>query len=158
MLTLFIQDIRNRKADFPSGIVFKWRWVEGYQKEKGVKNIDWWGKQNDKVDTLAKFYLRQCQASKQPNVPVRLWYEQWAIYVDQVKMSTFDKTTMYTYLRKDRMLKYWREHSDFPVYRLEEIDWEPCRLAVKQVKPGFKRFYAKFVSGWIGNNHKLNQY
>ena len=99
-----IQDIRNRKADFPSGIIFKWRWVEGYQKEKGVKNIDWWGKQNDKVDTLAKFYLRQCQASKRPNVPVRLWYERWAIYVDQVKMSTFDKTTMYTYLQKDRIL------------------------------------------------------
>ena len=53
-----IQDIRNRKADFPSRIVFKWRWVEGHQKEKGVKNINWWGKQNDNVDTLAKFYLR----------------------------------------------------------------------------------------------------
>ena len=153
-----IQDIRNRKAAFPRGIKFKWRWVEGHQKEKGVKNIDWWGKQNDKVDTLAKYYLKQCEISKRTNVPIRLWYEKWAVYVDRVKLSTFDKTTMYTYLRKDRILKYWLEHSDFPVYRPEEIDWEPCRLATKRVKPGFKRFYAKFVSGWIGNNHKLNQY
>jgi hypothetical protein len=24
-----IQDIRQRKAEFPIGITFKWRWVEG---------------------------------------------------------------------------------------------------------------------------------
>lgn len=33
-----------------------------------------------------------------------------------------------------------------------------CRLAANRIKLGFKRLYAKFVSGWIGNNHKLNQY
>ena len=33
-------------------------------------------------------------------------HEHWVVYVDQVKMSTFDKQTMYTYLRRDRILNY----------------------------------------------------
>ena len=44
------------------------------------------------------------QVNDQAFLYVRLWYKRWAIYVDQVKMSTFDKTTMYTYLQKDRIL------------------------------------------------------
>jgi len=152
-----IQDIRQRKLDFPIGIKFKWRWVEGHQKEKGVKNIDWWGKQNDKVDTLAKFYHRQCEENNRPNVTVRIWYMHWAVYVDQVKMSTFYKKPMYTYLIRDRILNYWKKHTDFPINHPYDIDWEPSRLAVNRVKPGFKRFFAKFVSGWIGNNHKQSQ-
>ena len=64
----------------------------------GVKNIDWWGKQNNKVDILAKLYLRHCEDSNRQNVTVRLWYESWAIYVDQVKILTFNNTKLYTYL------------------------------------------------------------
>jgi len=34
-----IQDIRRRISDFPIEIKFKWRWVEGHQKEKVSRTL-----------------------------------------------------------------------------------------------------------------------
>ena len=67
-----LQDIRYRLIEsLPENIKIRWRWVEGYQKEKGRIYIDWWGRQNIKVDHLAKWFLSP-----------RFIYEKSAIYVD----------------------------------------------------------------------------
>lgn len=52
-----LQDIRKRLEILP--IVVTWRWVEGHQKEKG-KKMDWWARQNFRVDLAVKAYLKKC--------------------------------------------------------------------------------------------------
>ena len=51
-----LQDISNRLKLLPEGIKIKWRHVEGHQKEKGYKNLDFWAVMNDKADNHAKAY------------------------------------------------------------------------------------------------------
>jgi len=44
---------------------------------------------------MAKSYLAQCTAEKQPQIPVRLLYEKWAVYVHGVKQTKIDKKELY---------------------------------------------------------------
>ena len=50
-----LQDIRGRLQQLPIDI--KWKWVEGHQDEKG-KKLDWWARQNQKVDLSAKDFVQ----------------------------------------------------------------------------------------------------
>ena len=52
-----LQDVRKRLDMLP--IEVYWRWVEGYQEEKG-KIMDWWARRNFEVDLAAKAYLKVC--------------------------------------------------------------------------------------------------
>ena len=47
-----LQDIRNRIEKLP--IKIKWRWTEGHQRERGRRKLDWWARQNERVDILCK--------------------------------------------------------------------------------------------------------
>ena len=151
-----IQDIRNRIEMLP--IKIKWRWVEGHQKERGRTKLDWWGRQNERVDLLCKKYLTRCIRTKRQYKSVRLWYEKWALYLNGIKQTTICKKKLYSELRKENIISYWKSHHDFPIRNSETISWEPQRMAVKQLGIGHQRFYVKFLSGHIGNRHMLKHH
>ena len=69
-----LQEIQNCVKALP--IEVKWRWVEGYQIEKGIRNLDWGARGNVEVDNMAKSYLAQCTAANRKQIPVRLLYEK----------------------------------------------------------------------------------
>ena len=75
-----LQDIHHRLELLP--ITVKFRWVEGHQIKKG-KTLDWWGKQNDLVDGIAKKFLKQNTSTWQYKLFSQLWYEKWTVFTNQ---------------------------------------------------------------------------
>jgi hypothetical protein len=49
-----LQVCRSILKKLPIGI--NWQWVESYQWEKGLTNLDWWARKNDWCDTKAKAF------------------------------------------------------------------------------------------------------
>ena len=64
--------------------------MESHQREKGL-SMDWYGRQNDKVNELSKQYVKDCINSKQQHKPVQLWYEHFSLWGDGVKQSQICK-------------------------------------------------------------------
>jgi len=122
-----LQEIRNRVRELPIDV--KWKWVEGHQKEKGIQNLDWWARRNDDVDAMAKSYLAQCTASNRPQIPVRLLYEKWAVYVHGVKQAKIDRKELYKTLFAPRTIDCYENHHDIPIPNGTAVDWEASRLA-----------------------------
>ena len=52
----------------------------------------------------AKSYLEQCTAANCPQIPVRLLYEKWAVYVHGVKEAKIDKKALYRTLFAPRKI------------------------------------------------------
>ena len=62
---------------------------------------------------------------------------------------------MYSELRKENFLNYWKHHHAFPILNGESISWEPNRLAIKQLPISLQRWYVKFLTGHNGTRHML---
>lgn len=148
-----LQEIRNRVRELPIDV--KWRWIEGHQKEKGVRNLDWWARRNDDVDAMAKSYLAQCTAANRPQIQVRLLYEKWAVYVHGAKQAKIDKKELYRTLFAPRTINYYENHHDIPIPNGTAVDWEASRLACNRLLIGLRRWKSKFLSGSIGVGHML---
>jgi len=148
-----LQEIRNRVWALPIDV--KCRWVEGHQKEKGVRNLDWWARRNDDVDAMAKSYLAQCTAANWPQIPVRLLYEKWAVYVHGVKQAKIDKKELYKTLFAPQTINYYKNHHDIPIPTGSAVDWEASRLTGNWLPTGLKRWKSKFLSGSIGIGHNI---
>ena len=149
-------DIRNHIKLLPKEFNIEWRWVESHQKEKKVK-MDWYARQNNKVDRVAKKYVSKCIKKKRANCPVRLWYGNIALWIDGVKQSRVMNDKIYSRLQHDDIHSYWKNHHDFPIPHPHDIDWEPSRLATKRLSSGLQRWFVKFTTGFIGNQHMLHK-
>ena len=131
-----LQDISNRLKMLPEGIKIKWRHVEGHQKEKGYKKLDFWALMNGKADKHAKSYLQKCIKNNRQHEPVQLWYEYLAINVNGIKQSNMNKNFIYSQLVKENSYKYWKNHHDFKINEPDDIDWKPLKKAVKRLPVG----------------------
>jgi hypothetical protein len=149
-----LQDIQARLHTLPIKVI--WKWVEGHQDKKG-KFMDWWARQNQKVDRNAKAFLRKCKLNKRPHRPVRLLYEKWALYIQGVKQSKINKNSLYASLFAPRTLSYWEKHHNIKINPLTTVDWEPSRLAMAKLPQGYKRWLVKQLSGHIGVGHMLKK-
>ena len=65
--------------------------------------MDWYGRQNDKVDELAKQFVTECINRKQKHEPVRLWYEHFSLWIDGIKQSRVCKKRLYERLRRENI-------------------------------------------------------
>ena len=66
----------------------------GASGEKG-KTIDWLVRRNFDLDLEAKAYLQKCRKDNRPFVPIKLKYEYWAVYCNQVKQSSIRSDKLY---------------------------------------------------------------
>ena len=161
----FLLEIWNRIKQLPIKIDIGW--VEGHQK--GEK--DWWGQMNYLVDLQAKAFLSKCcrgrftgrsGASRKHTSP-RLFYESWAVYINQRKQSSVDRNLLYdtvygnkAYHKTERTLQeYWHSHHDLPIANCDDVDWEVSRLATKRLSIGKQRWIVKFWSGHHGVGHMI---
>ena len=104
---------------------------------------------------MAKSYLAQCTAANCPQIPVRLLYEKWAVYVHGVKQAKIDKKALYRALFALRTIHYYENHNDIPIPVGAAVDWEASRLAGNYLPIGLRRWRSKFLSGSIGVEHML---
>ena len=150
-----IQDICNRLDSLPKKIKIKWQWVKSHMSDTGIE-MSWWEKQNERVDQLAKSFFQDVYNEKE-HKPARLWYEHFSIWIDGIKQSSVCKKKLYERLWRENILKYWKTHHDFPIPNPLDIDWEPSRLSIKRLPIGLQRWFTKFTTGFVGNQHKLHQ-
>ena len=125
-----LQDIRNRIKMLP--IIIKWRWVQGHQKEKGLK-MDWWARQNFAVNLAAKYFLRKCRRQKGPFRPIRLLHEHWSLYYAKTKQSCIDSKRLYKQIFHKKTRQYWETHHCLLVPSQCKIDREANRLALSLI-------------------------
>ena len=74
-----------------------------------------------------------------------------------MKQSKIYKKTIYSRLKREEILKYWKTHHDFKIENPDNVDWEPLKKAMNRLPIGLKRMNVKFTSGFIGNRHKMHQ-
>ena len=80
-----LQDIRERLQQQPIDI--KWKWVEGHQDAKG-KKLDWWAKQNQKVDESAKDFVQNAIKYEYWKYrTLQLWYKRWGLRINASKTN-----------------------------------------------------------------------
>ena len=98
--------------------------MRGHQREKGVRDLDWWAQMNDKVDSDSKGFLAVCSMGRSPRLlrPVRLLYENWCLGVNDKKLSSIDCTSLYETLFAPRLYCYWEGHHDIPIPDCSPID------------------------------------
>ena len=144
-----LQDIHRRLELLP--ITVKFRWVEGHQREKG-KTLDWWGKQNDLVDAIAKDFLKKHTTTWQYKLS-RLWYEKWTVLINRKKQTSLKHKNLYEALVEPIITDYWRTHHDTPIADASKIDWQASYTAVKGLPVHKQRFIPRFNAGHCGCNH-----
>ena len=90
--------------------------MRGHQREKGVRDLEWWAQMNDKVDSDAKRFLAVCCMGRSPRLlcPVRLLYENLCLGVNGKKLSSIDRTSLYETLFAPRLYCYWEATMTFP--------------------------------------------
>ena len=120
-----LQDIRGRLRQLPIDI--KWKWVEGHQDKKG-KKLDWWAKQNQKVDLSAKDFAQNAIKYEywRYRTP-QLWYEKWGLRINASKRSCISRKDVLSVLATKRMKSYWHNHREFPVLDATKIAWKEQR-------------------------------
>ena len=107
---------------------------------------------------MAKSYLAQCTAANRPQLPVRLLYEKWAVYVHGVKQAKIDKKALYRTLFAPRTINYYENHHAIPIPTGSAVDWKASRLAGNRLPIGLRRWKSKFLSGSIGIGHNMLMY
>ena len=98
--------------------------------------MDWWAKTNYNVNKLAKRFLKQCLNENREQRSRRLWFEKWALYIDNRKMTSFNPKDVYEALFRHKTFRYWRKHDQFKLRHPTKVDWEPCRLATSRMSKG----------------------
>ena len=88
---------------------------------------------------MATSYLAQCTVANRPQVPVRLLYEKWAVYVHAVKQAKIDKKTLYGRLFAPQTINYYENHHNIPIPTGSAVDWEASRLAGNLLPIGLRR-------------------
>jgi len=138
-------------------IKVNWRWVKGYQKEKCIRDLDWWRRMNDYVVGKAKAFLKECTTgtNQHTHKSVRLLHEHWAFQVHGEKVSSIDKKSLYRTRYAPRTHAYWTGHHDIPITTVSPVDWEPSRLAIQHLPVVMRHWRVKFCSSSIGVGNAL---
>ena len=77
-------------------------WIRGHQDKVAGAMLDWWARQNIRMDARAKKYGRKWKG--QVLEPIQLSTEQWSITVNGLKHASFNKEEIYE-LRKEEASK-----------------------------------------------------
>ena len=78
--------------------------------------------------------------------------------MNRTKILSISNDTIYEGISKSRILEYWHGHHDMKIVNTSSMDWEVNRLARNRFSRGYRRFYIKYVTGQIGNQHMLHHW
>ena len=128
-------------------IQVKFRWIESHQDRKGRK-LDWWAKQNVRMDSMAKQYWRKHRNNPRP--AHQLQHERIAISVKNEKMARFDKTEVQEFVTKPGLQTYWKKKDKLTERGFNDTHWEASDQAIKEHPRGKRRWFAKHCTRWCG--------
>ena len=102
---------------------------------------------------LAKNFLKKCIKEKREHESIQLYFEKWSLFLEGEKLSQIDKRKLYSELKKEETINYWRDHRTFKIRDEKLIMWPALTRATKSLPKGLQRHRIKFISGCIGNYH-----
>ena len=68
-----------------------------------------------------------------------------------------NKKKLYSELRKESVINYWRDHHAFPIKDEKLILWPALETATRSLPAGIQRQRIKFITGFIGNYHMMHK-
>ena len=76
--------------------------------------------------------------------------------MNRTKISSISNNAIYERISKSQILEFWHGHHDMKIVDTSSVDWEINQLARNRFSKGYRRFYIKYVTGQIGNQHMLH--
>ena len=148
-------DCKRRMEKLPIDVQF--RWIEGHQDEKSKSwgRLDWWALQNIRMDSKAKKHLRKTKKCTPPNI--RFEHENWAVWLNGKKLSSFTKKAVYEVIHTSDAENYWKNKESNP---LSDDQWnsfnkKAYKKAHQERPHGKNRFDLKFATGHFGCGRQM---
>lgn len=127
------------------------KWVEGHQRERG-KRQDWWSRQNEHADSLAKQWWKSHHGSSLLH-PTPLLLQPFSLSVHGESFPNVQRDSIYQLIYSQITKNYWHS-KNIPV---SHIDWTPGQHALKQLPNHLARFHAKFTTGHIASGRMMHR-
>ena len=126
-------ECRARIKELP--IKVKFRHVKGHQDEKRKKDdtpllLDWWAKENIRMDLAAKRHWRKTHKNPTPNHQFK--HEKWAIWINGEKLSNFQKEPVHDRIGEQQLKDCWQKKHGMTDRTWDEINWDASKSAMKE--------------------------
>ena len=146
-----IMDIRRKIKSLPVNIYL--RYVAGHQ-DKLTSNLDWWERQNVRMDLKAKEHMRNTM--HQNNSNILIGQNHWTVRVGQDFPHNCDLDDLYDRIYTPIIQKYWCiQRQQISLTEWPNINWEACELAAKKLTIAQQRWLSKNHSGHCGNGKSM---
>jgi hypothetical protein len=136
-----IMECRNIAARLPVAVSYKW--IEGHQDDKG-KRLDWWARQNIRMDQKAKRFWRK--HSKNPRPAQQMSTLPVTIQIGDHLLTHLHKETAYEEINAEAILDYWERKDGIPTEKTHQVNWKASKLALKEQPRGLQRWHAKWAT------------
>lgn len=108
---------------------------------------------NDKVDGMAKAFLKECIRDETPYYLGPLYGEKWYVTIHGEKFPNVDISGMYEMIQGQRTMNYWHARAGVPNDSYQSVWWEASKCAVQDLSVGYRRWRVKFATGHCGVGH-----
>jgi hypothetical protein len=120
------------------------RYIEAHQ-DKHSDSLDWWGRQNVRMDAKAKLHWKRTAKQAVPNLVIGR--DQWSIAIKEIIHYNCSLDRIYDDIHETTIRDYWAKKGHIPWDRWREINWKAQDLASRKLPPGSKRWLMKNHSG-----------
>jgi hypothetical protein len=136
-----IMECRNTARQLPISINF--RWIEGHQDDKG-KRLDWWARQNIRMDQKAKRFWRRHSKNPRPAQPMSTL--PVSIQIGDHLLTHLHKDSAYEEINAEAILDYWERKDGIPLEKKAQVNWKASKQALKEQPRGLQRWHAKWAT------------
>ena len=144
-----LQDIFRTKQKLP--ITVSYKHGEGHQATKYPgRELDKWGKLNNKMDALAKAYLSYSKTFAP--LADKVDASEWSVLINNVKVCTHLKNQLSTHLRSRPIIHFWttpirvqgvQKPPKYTIHQISLLDTHNTQVAWNKNRGCIKRFVCK---------------
>ena len=101
-----------------------------------MEPLDWWAKENIRMDRLAKDHWKRTHCNPVPNQ--RFKHEKWSIWFQGEKLAKFTKDLVHEKIAEETSKGYWMDHKEHVVTEeaWDDINWKACKEALSKSSMG----------------------
>jgi hypothetical protein len=142
--------IRRKIAVLPIRIIL--RFVAGHQ-DATQQPLDWWARQNVRMDKMAKAYM--VQTAHLPDYQQLVNQDAWALQIGTKIGHRFHVREVYEQIYEPIVREYWQHKHDLHPGAWNTINWDAAAQAAQQLPQGMRRWLVKNHSGWCGTGRSM---
>jgi thiamine phosphate synthase YjbQ (UPF0047 family) len=129
-----------------SRLTWKYCHIQGHQdKHISYNMLDTWGQLNVEMDSLAKAYWNETQASTPPFYTPST--SGWSLWVGNQKLTSWNRQALYNHAKAPKIFYHWSQGRQIAPQVIHSIDWEAGHQAIKQLGVHKSLWIPKWLSG-----------